>query len=80
MKNIKVEQSGGKLRIFIDDLMHLMIEEVDNPIMTIQTYLWPCKREYWIEYWLKDGKLVKTLYHSKPMWVEIIKQLQEIYK
>jgi hypothetical protein len=77
-KKVQVLRRHGKLKIYINGLIHLIIDETYNPIRSVQSYLWPEKEHYHIEYWLKDGKLVKTWYCDKNIWGAILKELDTI--
>lgn len=78
--NVKVKRENGKLKIYMHELIHVMIDENLSPVITLQAYQWTERSEYWIEYRTGDGKLFKTMYHNRETWSTILTELDKIYK
>lgn len=79
---ISYRQTRKNIVIFIDCVPHLVLPRRN---FLFQSWLqtvpvddsWREGRKYCIEYYLKEGHVVLSEYHSKDMWVDILNYLNK---
>lgn len=71
-KKIEVENTFSRIRIKINDIIHLSLPQGE---IKVQTWLIPHKHYYAIEYYTIDGEILCE-YDSRDIWENILKELE----
>ena len=64
-----------QLKIYINGLIHLNIKLLD--LLGFQTWIHG-EKEYFVEYYYKDGSKITTAYGEKDIWEKVLKIIEEI--
>ena len=73
---IKVEKSYNRLRIYIDDIIHLSLHHDWETKLSIQSYMTGKDNYYSIDYHF-DGQVIETGYTRQDIWEAILSKLKE---
>ena len=78
MKNkVTAKKDFRSFRVYIDGLLHMCVPTQE--FAGLKTWVdGDDNCTYFIEFNLKSGGLLTTEYESKELWVEILKQLDDI--
>lgn len=74
-KRVTSETYGNFFRILIHGNLHLAVDT--TKLIGLQTWYYNPNFMY-VEYYFKDGTKMKSEYNSEDLWMEVVKELNNI--